>query len=71
MIQAKRLSLDDLRKLIAQARALAEFRPPRNRGAAPEQQQQIIDLLGLQPPKNNLQPVKKKSQPAKKRRKKT
>lgn len=70
MIQAQKLNDNDLRKLIAQARAIAEFRPPKDKEATPEQQQQIIDLLGLDKVKNNSHPVNKESQPAKKRRKK-
>lgn len=55
-----KLGRDDLLKLIAQARAIAEFRPPKEKEATSEQQQQIIELLGLRSAEENVRPAKKR-----------
>jgi hypothetical protein len=57
MIQAQELRRDNLQKLIAQARTIAEFKPPADKDASPEQQQQLIEFLGLQQTKKNSQLV--------------
>jgi transcriptional regulator with XRE-family HTH domain len=60
LIQARRLRLEDLRKLIAQTKAIAEYRPPKDRPLTSEEQQQVIDLLGLKASKKSSESTKKR-----------
>ena len=59
LIYAKQMNDDDLRKLIAQARAIVEYRPPKNRPLTPEDNQELANFLGLKPSKKTSESTKK------------
>ncbi len=62
MVQTRQLGKPDLQQLIAQARAIAEFRPPKDkqRALTAEEVQQVTDLLGLKTESANAAGPKKK-----------
>jgi transcriptional regulator with XRE-family HTH domain len=68
LLQARRLGKRDLQQLIAQARAIADFRPPKDQGKelTREQVQEVVDLLGLKPEKKRTPSSKKTSRSRKK-----